>query len=251
MIVKNKIPKISIITVVLNSNKTILETINSVKRQKYQKNKIEHILIDGGSTDGTLEIIKKNKKNLKYWHSKKDKGIYDAINIGIKKSTGEIIGILNADDFFYENTFSIVHKYFDKYNIDYLFGSVIKNRIYHNFFPKKIYYTFNICPAHSVSFFIKKDAQKKMGEYNIKYKYSADRDLFYRIIKNNLKGMATKKSEIFGKFRLNGISSKISYYETLKEELKVRLNNQNFILALLVISLSIINKIYNHLINKN
>ena len=63
--------------------------------------------------------------------------------------------------------------------------------------------------------------------------------------------MATKKSETFGKFRLNGISSKISYYETLKEELKVRLNNQNFIVALLVISLSIVNKIYNHLINKN
>jgi len=63
--------------------------------------------------------------------------------------------------------------------------------------------------------------------------------------------MATKKSEIFGKFNLYGVSSKISYYETLKEELKVRLNNQNFILALLVMSLSIINKIYNHLLYKN
>jgi hypothetical protein len=102
-----------------------------------------------------------------------------------------------------------------------------------------------------VSFFIRRDAQKKIGEYNIKYKYSADRDLFYRIIKSNLKGIATKKSEVFGKFNLYGISSKISYFETLKEELKVRLNNQNFILALLIISLSIIDKIYNNLINKN
>jgi len=249
--IRKKIPKISIITVVLNSEKTILRAINSVSKQNYKKNKIEHIIIDGGSKDNTVRIIKKNQKKIQYWQSKKDKGIYDAMNIGLAKCTGEIIGILNADDFFYKNTFSIVAKYFDKYNIDYLFGSVIKNRIYHNFFPKKIYYTFNICPAHSVSFFIKKDVQKKIGEYNIKYKYSADRDLFYRIIKRDLKGMATKKSEIFGKFNLYGVSSKISYYETLKEELKVRLNNQNFILALLVMSLSIINKIYNHLLYKN
>jgi len=249
--IRKKIPKISIITVVLNSEKTILRAINSVREQNYKKNKIEHIIIDGGSKDNTVRIIKKNQKKIQYWQSKKDKGIYDAMNIGLAKCTGELIGILNADDFFYKNTFLIVAKYFRKYNLDYLFGSVIKKRIYHNFFPKNIWYTFNIYPSHSVSFFIRRDAQKKIGEYNIKYKYSADRDLFYRIIKSNLKGIATKKSEVFGKFNLYGISSKISYFETLKEELKVRLNNQNFILALLIISLSIINKIYNHLINKN
>jgi glycosyltransferase len=245
-------PKISIITAVLNSRSTILRAINSVKKQNYNKNKIEHIIIDGGSNDGTVEIIKKHHKKLKYWHSKKDNGIYDAINIGLKKCTGEIIGILNADDFFYKNTFSIVAKYFLKKDIDYLFGSVLKKRVYHNFFPEKIWYTFNICPSHSVSFFIKKKSQDKIGKYNSQFKYSADRDLFYRIIKKNLKGISTKKNEIFGKFSSNGISSKISFFRTLLEEFKVRINNQSFVLALLIILMTALNKIYhNNSINKN
>ena len=229
-------PKISIITAVLNSRSTILRAINSVKGQNYNKNKIEHIIIDGGSNDGTVEIIKKHRKNLKYWHSKKDKGIYDAINIGLKKCTGEIIGILNADDFFYKSTFSIV----------------LKKRVYHNFFPEKIWYTFNICPSHSVSFFIKKKTQDKIGKYNSQFKYSADRDLFYRIIKKNLKGISTKKNEIFGKFSSNGISSRIGFFRTLLEEFKVRKSNQSFILALLIILMTALNKIYhNNSINKN
>ena len=95
-------PKISIITVCLNSEKTILRCMNSVINQKYPKNKIEYILIDGGSTDKTVEIIKKKENKIKYWHSKKDKGIYDAMNIGLKHCTGEIIGILNSDDIFFK-----------------------------------------------------------------------------------------------------------------------------------------------------
>ena len=82
----NTIPKISIITVVLNGEKSINKCIKSVIHQKYPKNKIEHIIIDGGSKDKTISIIKKNKKNIAYWQSKKDKGIYDAMNKGIKKS---------------------------------------------------------------------------------------------------------------------------------------------------------------------
>ena len=65
--------------------------------------KIEHIVIDGGSKDKTLQVIKKYKNDLAYWHTKEDKGIYDAMNAGIKKSKGEIIGILNSDDYFNKN----------------------------------------------------------------------------------------------------------------------------------------------------
>ena len=89
---KNKKILFSIITVSFNQPK-IINNFNSLKNQTYRN--FEHIVIDGGSTDKTTEIIKKNSKNISYWQSKKDKGIYDAINIGIKKSKGRIIGILN------------------------------------------------------------------------------------------------------------------------------------------------------------
>ena len=223
-------PKISIITVCLNSEKTILRCMNSVINQKYPKNKIEYILIDGGSTDNTVEIIKKKENKIKYWHSKKDKGIYDAMNIGLKHCTGEIIGILNSDDIFFKNTLKIVAKYFNKTKIDYLFGSVYKSRVYHNFFPQKLWYTFNIYPSHSVSFFIKNKTQKKIGKYNIKFNYSADRDLFYRLIKNkNYLGISTKQYEVFGKFNMYGASSRVSFFKKNIEEIKIRLSNgENF-----------------------
>jgi glycosyltransferase involved in cell wall biosynthesis len=89
--------RISIVTVVYNGVKTIERTIKSVlEKQSYEN--IEYIIIDGGSTDGTIDIIKKYEDRLAYWHSKKDKGIYDAMNIGISKTSGEYIILVNADD---------------------------------------------------------------------------------------------------------------------------------------------------------
>ena len=192
---RKKIPKITIITPVLNGGKYLEKCVQSVAKQSYPKKKIEHIVIDGGSSDNSIKIIKKYTKHIKYWHSKKDKGLFDAMNIGLKKSSGEIIGILNSDDFYYRNTFRIVAKYFNSSKIDFLFGSVLKQRIFHNFFPEKLWYTFNVYPSHSVSFFIRRKAQKKLGYYNTSFKYSADRDLVYRIIRKKLKGTSTKKNQ--------------------------------------------------------
>ena len=228
---KNLLPKISIITVVLNNDKQIKRCIKSVINQNYPKKKIEYIIIDGGSTDTTVSIIKKFQKKIAYWNSKKDSGLYDAMNKGIKKSSGDIIGILNSDDYYNKNALKTVSKYFLKNKIDFLFGGVKKKRIYHNFFPNRLWYTFNIYPSHSVSFFITKKAQKKVGYYNTKFKYSSDRDLIYRLIKNkNLEGFATKKNEILGVFSMTGLSSRVSFYEKTLEEIKIRLlNKENFI----------------------
>lgn len=88
--------KISIITVVFNNAKTINIAIDSVLSQTYKN--VEYIIIDGGSTDGTVEIVKSYKEKINYFLSEKDQGIYDAMNKGIKIATGEIIGILNSDD---------------------------------------------------------------------------------------------------------------------------------------------------------
>ena len=100
-----KYPKISVITPVLNGEKTLEKCLKSVLQLKYPKQKIEHIVIDGNSKDNSLRIIKKYKKNLKYWHSKKDRGLYDAMNIGLKIWQCEIIGILNCDEFLLQKYF--------------------------------------------------------------------------------------------------------------------------------------------------
>mgnify|MGYP003720349897 CR=1 FL=1 len=98
----SNLPKISIITVAFNSASTIKDTIESVLAQDY--NNIEYIIIDGGSSDGTLDIIKKYESQIHYFISEPDTGIYDGMNKGIRVATGDIVGILNSDDF-YPNRF--------------------------------------------------------------------------------------------------------------------------------------------------
>ena len=232
---KKNLPLISVITVTLNSKKFLQQSINSVLNQSYKN--YELIIIDGQSTDGTLDIIKKNKSKIDYWISEKDNGFSDAVNKGIKLSRGSIISILNSDDIFYKYALRTAVNYFNRYKyIDFLFGSVIKYKLLHGYRPWKIYWSFGFYTTHSIGFFIRKKAQKKVGYYSTKYKYSADYDFFYRmIVKYKLKGMATKKNEIFGKFRRGGISSKISFMDYLRETIKIRLDNgQNALLVLTI-----------------
>lgn len=220
-----KNPKITIITVVKNGEKYLEKNIKSLINQSYQN--YEHIIIDGLSKDKSLEIAKKYKDKIYKIISEKDNGIYDAMNKGIKNATGDIIGILNSDDHYNVDALEIVKTYFEnKQDIDFLFGSVIKHKHLHGYFPWKIYWTFGFYTAHSVGFFIKKESQLKVGFYNTKYKYSADYDLFYRmILKMKMKGIATKKDEILGHFRTDGFSSKIKYIDYLNENTLIRLDN--------------------------
>ena len=218
--------KISIITVTKNSEKFLHQNILSVKSQNYKN--FEHIFVDGNSEDKTLEIIKSyKKKKIKLIKNKNDKGLYHAMNIGIKNSSGDIIGILNSDDIYYKNTLRIVNKYFNKYkDLDFLFGSVYKHKLLSGYNPDIINWSFGFYTTHSVGFFIKKKSQLKVGLYDLKYNYSADYDLFLRMIKKfKLRGLSTKKKEIFGKFRLGGLSSKINFLDYLIECNKIRLNN--------------------------
>ena len=106
--------KISIITVTKNSEKFLPQNILSVKSQKYKN--FEHIIVDGNSKDKTIKIINSHKKSVKLIKNKKDKGLYHAMNVGIKRSSGDIIGILNSDDIYFRNTLKIVNKYFNKYD---------------------------------------------------------------------------------------------------------------------------------------
>jgi glycosyltransferase involved in cell wall biosynthesis len=240
---KNK-PVITIITVVLNNKKKIDKALKSIFKQSYKN--IELIVIDGGSTDGTVNIIKKYQKKINYWISEKDDGIYDAINKGIKKSTGDIIGILHSDDYLYKDGISIVAKYFkNNPKIDFLFGSVKKYKLLYGYRPWKIFFSFGFYSTHSVGFFIKRTSQIKLGYYNTKYKYSSDYDLFYRMIVNKkMLGMATKKEEIIGVFRRGGVSSRLSFIDYLNETIKIRLDNgQNRLLVLIIFILKYLKNI--------
>lgn len=238
--------KISIITVTKNSEKFLEENINSLKNQTYKN--FEHIIIDGNSTDGTVEIIKKHKDKIDYWVSEPDEGLYDAMNKGIKVCTGDIIGILNSDDIYFSDALKFVNQYFNEQeNLDFLFGTVEKHKLMYGYSPKKIKWTFGFYTTHSVGFFIKKSSQMKIGFYDTRYKYSADYDLFYKmIVKKKMIGVATKKDEIFGKFRQGGLSSKIKYLDFLKENNKIRINNgQNPIFVYIIFILRLLKNFKN------
>jgi glycosyltransferase involved in cell wall biosynthesis len=227
-------PLISIITVSFNSETTIERTIRSVLDQKYKN--IEYIIIDGLSKDKTIEIIKKYDDKVKYL-SESDEGIYDAFNKGLKLYSGDYVGFVNSDDYLMPNAIDILVEYIKKYpDKDFFFGSVRKHwGILHGYRPWKISFSWGFYSSHSTGFFIKRDSAKKLGFYNLKYKYSSDYDYFYRmIVKEKFKGMGTKKDELFGVFSRGGYSSRINFFDHMVECTKIRLDNgQNKILVLI------------------
>ena len=231
---KNK-PTFSIITVVLNGEKYLEKTIKSVISQKEN---FQYIVIDGGSTDNSVKIIKKYSKYIDYWISEKDNGLYDAFNKGLRKCKGEFVGIINSDDVYTKKAFSIIKKYIDSNpNVDFIFGSVKKHwGILHGYKPEKIFYSWGFYSSHSSGFFIRLKSAKKVGYYNTKYKYHADYDYFFRmIVKKKFRGISTKKNEIVGIFRRGGFSSTIHYRKLFFEEMKIRYDNgQNLFLLLFI-----------------
>ncbi|MDW8303193.1 MAG: glycosyltransferase family 2 protein, partial [Bacteroidia bacterium] len=117
----NQYPVISIVTPSFNQGEFLEQTIVSVLEQNYPR--LEYIIIDGGSTDNSVEIIKKYEKYLTYWVSEPDRGIYDALQKGFAHTTGEIMGWINSDDMYHKNSFSLVAEIFFQYpQIDWLSG---------------------------------------------------------------------------------------------------------------------------------
>ncbi|NWF89164.1 MAG: glycosyltransferase [Ignavibacteriaceae bacterium] len=181
---------LSIITAVKNSRNTITDCIDSISLQTY--NDIEHIIIDGGSTDGTLEVIQSAVvgKNVKLI-SEPDKGIYDAINKGISLASGEIIGLLHADDvYFDENVLAKVVEAFQTSGTDSVYGDLIYvdkndlNKIFRNW--KAGYFTVESLkkgwmPPHP-AFFVKKKIYERYGLFDINLKIAADYDLILRFL---------------------------------------------------------------------
>jgi glycosyltransferase involved in cell wall biosynthesis len=239
--------KFSIITVVLNNEQSIERTIKSVIKQTYKN--YEYIIVDGNSTDKTHNIFRKYKKKITKLIIKKDKNLWQAMNRGIAASKGEIICIINSDDYFTKNALNIANTYFQKNNIDYFFGAVKKRKVFYHFNPEKINYKFNCYPSHSVSFFVKKKVHKDLGNYDEDLEYCADYSFFYKLFTNKkYKFKNGKKTELLGYFNPNGLSSKVGLLKKLYYESVVRLkNNQNFFLILVLFFLRILNELRNKL----
>ena len=233
--------KITIITVVKNSEQTIERCIKSVINQNYDN--IEYIVIDGGSKDKTVDVLDKYKNKIQRLVIEKDNGIWDAMNKGINLAKGDIIGFLNSDDYYYENSLKIVNDYFNNYKIDFLFGTVEKYKLMHGYSSWKIHFSFGFYTSHSVGFFINRKKHLDIGLYNKKY-LSADLDFFYKmIVKFKLRGMGSKKEEIFGKFTKGGFSSKINYIDHLLDLNKIRIDNkQSSIIVYFLFFIKIIKK---------
>jgi glycosyltransferase involved in cell wall biosynthesis len=178
-------PKISIITVVYNGVEFLEETIKSIINQTYKN--IEYIIIDGGSTDGTIDIIKKYEDKIDYWISEKDEGIYDAMNKGIDKVSGGWINFMNAGDSFYNN--KVLQKIFIENSlndIDIVYGNhkVIypnKTRIAKAGNIKNIWKGSQFCHQ---SVFVSSCIHKKY-KFNLYNRIGADFELFYTLYKQN------------------------------------------------------------------
>ena len=174
--------KISIITVSLNSETTIEDTIKSVQAQHYDN--LEYIIIDGKSTDGTLNIIERYSDIVTNYISEPDNGISDAFNKGIQMATGELIGIINSDDMLAENSLNIIGE-LDLENVDVIYGNCIVfgkgEKPYRSKpFPNLDELKEQMALIHPATF-IKKDAYEKYGAFDLNYKCCMDRELLLRM----------------------------------------------------------------------
>ena len=229
--------KLSIITVCYNSENFILDTIRSVDSQT--SNRIEHIIIDGGSTDSTLSLLSYHKKPYRHIFSEPDNGIYDAMNKGILKASGDIIGFLHSDDIF--NSIDTVEKVlsiFESSNLDCIWGDITYlERNFSHMRNRRHWvscdYTKAIIkkgwiPPHP-AFFVKSNIYVQFGNFNCKFRFAADYDFMLRILlssmvkkgyfhltivcmriggfsNNGFCGMVTQNREILISLKDNGIN---------------------------------------------
>lgn len=209
-------PLISIITVVFNGEKYLEQTIQSVITQNYDN--VEYIIIDGGSIDGTLEIIKNYEGQIDYWVSEKDQGIYDAMKKGLRLVSGNLVGYINADDYYMSDILSDMAEVYQQEHKDVIYGDVCyidENRqenipahstgIKYGFHPYSLKWIWvKMLFAHPASF-ISLRTYKKYGDYDRRFKIAADYDLFIRLVQKRATFYYYKK--IFSGFREGGIST--------------------------------------------
>jgi glycosyltransferase involved in cell wall biosynthesis len=210
-------PLVSIVTIVYNGEQYLEQTIQSVLQQTYPH--IEYIVIDGGSKDNSVDIIKKYQSRIAYWVSEKDEGVSDAFNKGIGKAKGEIIGLINADDWYEPYTVEkVVHA---MEQADVAFGDL---RYYkngekdmvvigsHDFLPNEM-------SVNHPTVFVKSSCYKKYGMFMPDYKYAMDYDLMLRL---KIKGCRfIHIPEVLANMRWEGLSDQ-QWHKACKEVLSIK-----------------------------
>jgi glycosyltransferase involved in cell wall biosynthesis len=225
--------KISIITVVLNGEATVARAIESVLAQKNVE--IEYIVIDGASQDKTLEVITPYKKKLSHLLSEKDAGIYDAMNKGIKLATGDVIGLLNADDF-YNNSLvlsEVMTEFIDP-TVDAVYGDleyfrssrptkVVRTYRSHKFHPAQL--KRGLMPAHP-TLFLRRNVYERFGLFDSSYKIAGDFEFIVRIFKDSSLGFRYIPKKMV-RMQMGGVSTRglSSTFLLLNENIHACLKN--------------------------
>lgn len=220
--------KVSIITVCLNAQGTIEETVKSVISQTHKN--IDYIVIDGQSTDNTINILRKNISKISTFISEKDKGIYDAMNKGIAHAKGDIIYFLNSGDILYDKTtISRIAQIFSNRNVDIVYGDIIlknpnnlneKTLQCHRYADNAYLTCANICHQ---SIFTRKQVFTRYGGFNTKYSIASDFDWLLRSLLQN-KIAYSYTNQIIANYLLGGVS--------MSDDNKYLMKERNIILSL-------------------
>ena len=243
---------LSIITVVKNDVINVEKTIKSIIQQKDQD--IEYLVIDGKSSDGTLQKVNNFKNKIDKIISSKDRGIYDAMNIGIRNANGKFIGFCNSGDIIKINSLKTIIKFLKK-DIDVLFATVKRNYIGTTIIKsgynlRRLNYNFDFATSHSTGFYVKKNIHKKIGYYDLQFKCSSDYDFYLRLFKNkNIIVKSTPKNKIIGEVKSGGFSSTLTPLQHLNEETKIRIKNNQSFIFICIIYLNTLFKIYLNKLN--
>lgn len=214
--------KITVITVCYNSAKTVERTIKSVLAQNYDE--LEYIIVDGKSTDGTLEIIDKYRDEISVFISEPDQGLYDAMNKGLAKATGEVFAFLNSDDYYADSVLKSVNKYFSDNDVDLVSGNMYicmnginEKAVYDK--SKKENMFFGVVYPHP-ALFAKRDLYIEYGGFDRSYQIAADSDWVMNVCLGGAKVLCVE--DYFTYFSDGGISSRKRYL-ALEEEYRMAL----------------------------
>jgi glycosyltransferase involved in cell wall biosynthesis len=207
--------KISIVTPTYNSETVIKNCLESVASQSYKN--FEHLVIDGASTDGTVQVLNEYSKSIFKIVSERDNGIYDAMNKGINLATGEIVGFLNSDDFYINN--NILAKVADIFIEDTLLDACYADLLYTDkldtsrivrYYKSKKFvpgaFAKGWCPPHP-TFFLRRSVFERFGYFNLNYSIAADVELMMRLLEiNNIR--ARYVPELWVKMRMGGVTNR-------------------------------------------